>query len=336
MVLNIFVKGISVFIGKNQKKKSQLKSQQWITYLVYSLAAFVLLAANLFGLSGPQEPLALLFNALFMLFIILSFIACRFNKLSVQKTFAILLVIAHFFTCNEMLLFARNLTDYGLMLILGNVTLLAVNIMFSLMGYLRYISYVLSGMAMATYVACLYITHNSFLQNFSVIFLLMFLLLALLGGLLVKNTQQLDMENTEIKKEEKDLFDVLNMKKEEVQTYVRLAQQRKTPMEVNNILDILDTEARRNVLDNVTEAVALKEMEHADLSQIFPELTPSEIEICRLVILGKGLKEVCRELGKAESNVTSQRRHIRIKLGLQPSENLKAVLQARFIERKHG
>ena len=58
-------------------------------------------------------------------------------------------------------------------------------------------------------------------------------------------------------------------------------------------------------------------------SQIFPELTPSEIEICRLVILGKGLKEVCRELSKVESNITSQRRHIRIKLGLQPSDNLK-------------
>lgn len=336
MDLHTVLRGFSKLVGKRRKEESLLEKQQRVTFVMYALAVFVLLTANLFGLSGPQKLLALLFNALLMLSTVLLFLACRFRKLSVRKTFAILTITTQLFTCNEMVLFARHISDYGLMLILGDVTLLAVNVMFSLMGYLKHCSYILSGMAMAAYVACMCMTGDPTLKNFCGVFLLMFLMLAVLGGLLVRNTQRLDMENAEMKKEEEELYDVLKMGKEQVQTYVRLAQQRQNPTETNNILDMLDTETRRNVIGNVTEAVAVKEMEHADLSQIFPELTPSEIEICRLVILGKGLKEVCRELGKAESNVTSQRRHIRIKLGLQPSENLKAVLQARFVERKHG
>lgn len=135
----------------------------------------------------------------------------------------------------------------------------------------------------------------------------------------------MDMESTEIRKEEKELLDVLKMEKGQMRVYVRLAQQRQKPSETANMLDMLDTEARQNVIGNVKEVVASKEMEHANLSQIFPELTPSEIEICRLVILGK-----------AESDITNQRRHIRIKLGMQSSGNLKKVLQARFDEMKNG
>ena len=71
-------------------------------------------------------------------------------------------------------------------------------------------------------------------------------------------------------------------------------------------------------------------MEQYHLSEVFPELTPSEIEICRLVILGKTLKEVCEILGKSESNITCQRSNIRKKIGLKPSDNLRQVLTTQF------
>lgn len=311
-----------------------MEKQQMSAFIMYVLAVLFLLTANLFGLSGPQKTPVLLANALLMLTTITLSLACMYGRLSLPKAFAVLTVTTQLFTCCEMVLYARSVSGYSLMLILGDVTLLAVNVMFSLMAYLRYTSYVLSGMAVAAYVACMCMTGDDALLNFCGIFLPMFLILAVLGSLLVRSTRKMDMENTEMRREEKELLDVLKMEKGQMRAYVRLAQQRQEPSETANMLDMLDTEARQNVIDNVKEAVASREMEHANLSQIFPELTPSEIEICRLVILGKGLKEVCRELGKAESNITSQRRHIRIKLGLQPSDNLKKVLQARFDEMK--
>ena len=78
------------------------------------------------------------------------------------------------------------------------------------------------------------------------------------------------------------------------------------------------------------------EMERNSLTEIFPELSPSEIEIYRLVIMGKSLNEVCSILRKSESNITCQRSNIRKKLGLQSSDNLKKVLQERFNKGKNG
>lgn len=103
------------------------------------------------------------------------------------------------------------------------------------------------------------------------------------------------------------------MEKEQVRAYVRLAKQRHRTVETNNLLEMLGVEAQNNVIHNVKEAVTAKEMEQYHLSEVFPELIPSEIEICRLVILGKTLKEVCKILGKSESNITCQHSNIRKK-----------------------
>lgn len=74
---------------------------------------------------------------------------------------------------------------------------------------------------------------------------------------------------------------------------------------------MMDEDVRNNIISNVMEAVAFMEMERNNLASIFPELSPSEIEICRLIIMGKSLNEVCDILHKSESNITCQRSNIR-------------------------
>ncbi len=64
----------------------------------------------------------------------------------------------------------------------------------------------------------------------------------------------------------------------------QLAKQRYGTVETNNLLEMLGVEALNNIIHNVKEAVTAKEMEQYHLSEVFPELILSEIEICRLVI----------------------------------------------------
>lgn len=116
--------------------------------------------------------------------------------------------------------------------------------------------------------------------------------------------------------------------------YIRLSKMEHEAAETKNLLELLSDEVRNNVISNVKEAML--EMERNSLTEIFPELSPSEIEIYRLVIMGKSLNEVCSILRKSESNITCQRSNIRKKLGLQSSDNLKKVLQERFNKGKNG
>ena len=68
------------------------------------------------------------------------------------------------------------------------------------------------------------------------------------------------------------------------------------------------------------------------MKELCPELTKSEIEICKLVLQGKSLKEMCDVLGKTETNVCSQRSHIRKKLNMMPKEDLRSTLEIRMHE----
>jgi len=55
-------------------------------------------------------------------------------------------------------------------------------------------------------------------------------------------------------------------------------------------------------------------------------LTPSEIEICDLILKEKKMNEILQILGKSQGNVTSRRTNIRRKLGLSPADNLHDAL----------
>ena len=53
-----------------------------------------------------------------------------------------------------------------------------------------------------------------------------------------------------------------------------------------------------------------------------PDLTHSELEICRLIVQGKKLDDIARLLNKSTSNINTQRSNIRRKLELKAEDNL--------------
>lgn len=167
-------------------------------------------------------------------------------------------------------------------------------------------------------------------------YMVMFLTVIILGNLLIRNLRHLNEENSELKHGEEEILNALKMEKEQILAYARLSKNQLGTLETKALLDMMDEDARNNIISNVMEAVAFMEMERNNLASIFPELSPSEIEICRLIIMGKSLNEVCDILHKSESNITCQRSNIRKKLGLQSSDNLKKVLQERFNKGKNG
>ncbi len=326
----------SLFQGFFKDCRSTIERQQKIIFILYSSVLVAGLAANLFGFSGPQVFKAVLLNSVFSGITLLLLLLYRLKILSMRYTFSVMVLVVQLFTCSEMIFCALEQTEYRLMLIIGNMLLLAVNVMFVLMFYLKNISCILCGSATATYIVCMYITDNGSLKNFCLLYLLLFLCIAILGELLARNIHRLDKENRSLKKDEKDLLNVLKIERDQVKGYVGLAGKRNTPAESRLLLESLKDEMQQNLITNVKEALTDREMEMVSMSDVFPELTPSEIEICRFIIHGKTLKEICAILKKSESNITCQRTHIRRKLKLQPSDSLKQVLQARFDERKGG
>ncbi len=102
-----------------------------------------------------------------------------------------------------------------------------------------------------------------------------------------------------------------------------------------NLLSRLSSEQQQNILDRAAEQLKTSELSKKAWDLVCADLTNSEKQICQMVLEGKILKEICIELNKSESNITSQRSHIRKKLNMDRKDDLKRELEKRFYEARY-
>lgn len=312
-----------------ERETSFLGKQQLYVLVYYTAAIVVGLSVNLMGISGPQRDFNLWLNSGYILAAVFFFAGYMYHKFSLSLTLFGLIMVTQVTTSVEMLYCAFTPDKYHIMLIVGNTVLLAVNILFSLIAYLEYTPYMLCGMSMGTYIACVCITDNGILANFLGVFLVIFIVVCILGSRLVRNMRSLDKENISLKKDEAEFFDMLGLEKEQATAYIELAQKKHGFDRTGSLLNMLGEDLQRNVIANVREYLAAEETGILEMETLFPELSASEREVCRLILQDKKLGEICAILDKKENNINSTRVHIRKKLNMQPSDNLRKVLQER-------
>lgn len=99
-----------------------------------------------------------------------------------------------------------------------------------------------------------------------------------------------------------------------------------------SLMERLDPELRERIIKHASEHLRKEEIDKLAWDMVCADLTKSEKEICKLVVQGHNLKEICSLLGKSESNITSQRSHIRRKLHLDRKDELQRALELRLTE----
>lgn len=99
-----------------------------------------------------------------------------------------------------------------------------------------------------------------------------------------------------------------------------------------NLIERLSPELRQRIVHHASEHLRKEELENLAWDMVCADLTKSETEICRLVLDGYTLKEICIKLKKSESNITSQRSHIRKKLNMNRNDDLRRTLECRIAE----
>lgn len=125
--------------------------------------------------------------------------------------------------------------------------------------------------------------------------------------------------------------------KEEEKAIQLLAElDHKADDQVSNLMSRLSPELRHKMIHRVADHMHRESMEMMEWEQVCPDLTKSERQICQLVVDGLSLKEICEKTKKTESNITSQRSHIRKKLNMDKQDDLKTTLLRRLLEIRGG
>lgn len=313
------------------QNNSVRERQRFFVYMYSSLILFIGVPLNLLGLTGPSERFYFWMNVANLLVCLTVFALYFYKKISLKLALSLMLISSQLETSGEMLNCALNPSNYHMQLIVGNIVLSSVLIMLAVTAYIRRLPIILSFVCMGMYTACIVITRNEILINFYILFVLVFVAICILGEKLIQTTKALELENIHLKQDEAELLQFLRMNKQQVHAYIEFSK-KKNPnsKEMEQLLDLLDESSQRNIINSVSNYLTEKQTTIDLIAAAFPELTPSEHEICRLVLQGKKLNDICEILNKTENNVTAHRGHIRKKLNLKPEDNLKKILELRM------
>lgn len=316
-----------------QNEHSVLDRQR-LALLLFCYIPFMLLGvvANFLGVTEPSAPFFGYTHTLLVLTAAVFLLLYRRRKISITVCFAAFIIIGQTILSVEMIYCAFQGTLYYDMLIMANMVLLSQNTLVAMAGLMRQVPVLLGIATLFIYILCSWITGDELLNSFIVVFILVFLFTSVIGVWVANSIGQLEHENEEYKKGEKELLHILRLKRDEVRAFVALASEKYSHDGTKVLLEQLDTKSKLNLLTNVEEYLRTRNTDLEIIEQKFPELTPSEREICRLILQGKKLYDICRILGKNESNINSQRANMRKKLGLQPADNLQKALQQRLEE----
>ena len=288
--------------------------RQFVCFLFTTFVELFYIPANILGLNDYHHSTIFdVYNWLHLIFVIILQILFWTNTLSTKTS------VYTFFTAIAIKLSAESLYElsttgvYGIH-ILGNLNIILILASVAIAVRLSKLAITITTiLTLGLIIFCITSPLHHILRVMRIFFVgYMFILYIIIFD--SKNaTKGLRMPNR-ITKEEQSAIDML----------INLNESDKE--KVYSLLSRLSSIHQEELFNNIKTYYQKQYVETLNLLSICPSLTPSEVEICKLILIGKFLKEICFTLHKTPSNITSQRTHIRKKLNLAKQDDLRTSL----------
>ncbi len=137
-------------------------------------------------------------------------------------------------------------------------------------------------------------------------------------------------ELSDYKQLQDSILDMFGMSKVEMVTLVQICRKAESSLDLNySKVGKLSRRTRDNLILLGEYLYKEKSDKLSNLGEIFPQLTPTELEVCNLVIKGMTLKEIAVATNKRMGNIGTVRGNIRKKLGLDSGDDLREALVQR-------
>lgn len=139
----------------------------------------------------------------------------------------------------------------------------------------------------------------------------------------------LEQDNDAYHKTQDGLLEAFHMSRAELVAYLQLSRSKGSDdKSIAEFFNLLDEQSEANLMKAAERRKAERLASRERFAELCPTLTPTEQEVCRLIVGGKTLNEIARITGKSPNNISTVRIHVRRKLGLQPGDDLRQSLEA--------
>lgn len=285
--------------GKSTRQKLNRfldrRSHDWqqrlclITFLVLSFATdVILIPMHIGGLIGQHGDSVL--NALSMLTwaytatVLALFLMRRLSLNTAVSAFGIMMQLTE--SVRIIYLSTARPEAYEQTIVFNQVISLTL-IIYLVMSAVRWTPLVITIVSCGTIIFTYVSTDGAINRQIVTIFVLVEAFTCVLGELIRRGIRSLQIENDDYHTTISQLLAAFHMTKPELLSYIQLGRGGMSGKDVNAFFDRLDERTEANLIRSVKIRIAHQRMRHADISTALPTLTPTEREVCRLIIGGR-------------------------------------------------
>lgn len=298
-----------------------------ITFLMLSLSVVVLgVPMHFIGMIGRCDTILYTISAMSWaatLTILIMYLTQRMRLTVAISSFGILTQLAE---SARIVYVAMERPDGFEETIVFNLVISLALIIYMVMAAVRHMPTILALMSIATITSAYLYTDGEINRQIVVIFVIVEIFTCILGEMIRRGIRSMQRENADYHSTLNRVLSTFHMTKTELLAYIQLGRGEQSDKDITDFFNRLDERTEANLIRAVEQRVAQRKMQHADISAVLPTLTPTEQEVCRLIIGGKTIIEIASILHKNANNVSSVRIHIRKKLGLATGKDLREAL----------
>lgn len=310
-----------------------LRSHNWqqrlcfITFMVLCLSVVILgVPMHMAGLIGRGDTTLYAISAVTWVAtaaILALFIMKRMRLNVAISTFGIMTQLAE----STRIVYAAVVQPEGFAdTILFNQIISLALIIYLVMATVRHTPTTTAAISIATLLFAFIHTNGGINPQTVAIFVIVEVFTCVLGELIRQGIRNMQRENDDYHTTISQLLASFNMTKTELLAYLQMGRGGMDSKSINEFFNHLDNRTEANLIWSVEQRIAHRHMQLADIATVLPTLSPTEQEVCRLIIGGKSIVEIADIMNKNTNNISTVRIHIRKKLKLTKGEDLRQAL----------
>ena len=303
-----------------------------LIFLTFAPISILLFGLHLVGFYGLTIKPALACSACYVLVSVVSLIVYIVKGPKRLKYIISAFVISLIIIQSVRLLILAFMGQHDPMLTTVNITTCYILVLVASVSILPCTSLVCACINILAIGLCLYLTQNKMYGQLLIIFGFTSVASTIFCFVADKLLREQQVELNDYANTIDQVLNVFNMRKNELLALLKLAKAQDTTAVYNKeLMAQLDKKTLHNIIKVANQIEHMQACQRKDMHERFPMLTPTELDVCRLVEQGLAINDISKVLGKSASNVSTVRGNIRKKLGLAQDDDLRSAL----LDNKH-
>lgn len=298
-----------------------------LIFLTFAPLSILLFGLHMVGSYGLTIKPALVCSACYIIVSAVSLIFYLFRGPKMLKSIMSVFFVSLMIIQSGRLLVLASMGQLDPMLTTVNITVCYLLVLLGGISLLPRTSLVCTCINLTTLFLCRYLTNNPMYGQLLIIYGFMCVATIVFSFVAYKLLREQQVELNDYSNTINQVLHVFNMNKTELLALLKLAKSKdSTTVYDKELMAQLDKKTLSNIIKVASQIEHMQACRRKDMHERFPMLTPTELDVCRLVEQGLAINDISKVLGKSASNVSTVRGNIRKKLGLAQDADLRRAL----------